>query len=775
MLSDGASMLIRSSDHAMKADSTETTALRTLRLLVDSVPGVVWAVDPERTTIFVSDGTEQQFGIPASHFVGQGTDRFREIVHPDDLEIYDASIAAHQEGPREHECRIIRSDGDIRWLYNQSYPAFGGDGTLEMVVGTSIDITAQKRAERQFRNLVEELPLAMYLAHRTPGIPTIYVNRQIEELTGFTSEEWLRERPFPRILDPRDMEALDEASRHLLESDTPIRTTYRLRHKDGRTVWVQDQGVAIADETGKPTLVQGFLLDVTEFVNVTEELRESEGRHRAFIETAWDAFVTHRDGTVIDVHGSFGELIGRTREEIIGMTALELTAPHHHDKVLERMRTGDTAIVDVDLLHLDGSIVPVEIVSRDVVLDGVAARQIGMRDITQRRRAEAALAEAENRALHAQKLEAVGRLAGGIAHDFNNLLMAISGYADVIISGLPEGSPHRADAQEIQGTATRGAELTRQLLAFSRRQVMERKPLSLSAVVTEAVALLTRLVGENVRIVTRLEADIGAVSADRGELEQILANLVVNARDAMPGGGEVLIETRSESFGPEATGLMHPGQYAVLTVTDSGSGMDPETAAQIFEPYFTTKEQSKGTGLGLATVYGIVRQFDGVIVVRTAPDEGTTFTISFPVLVGALPSGDQIPAAPLVDHQGTGERVLLVEDQQSVRKILAKLVSNLGYSVDVAGGGEAALGLIEREPDYALLITDVLMPNMDGPELVERARRLRPELPVLYVSGYTTDELLEPGGLPPRTAFLTKPFTKATLAAEIGAIIGAPH
>jgi two-component system cell cycle sensor histidine kinase/response regulator CckA len=213
----------------------------------------------------------------------------------------------------------------------------------------------------------------------------------------------------------------------------------------------------------------------------------------------------------------------------------------------------------------------------------------------------------------------------------------------------------------------------------------------------------------------------------------------------------------------------------VLTVTDSGSGMDPETAAQIFEPYFTTKEQSKGTGLGLATVYGIVRQFDGVIVVRTAPDEGTTFTISFPVIIGALPSSDQIPTAPLVHRQGAGERVLLVEDQESVRTILAKIVANLGYSVDVAGGGEAALGLIEREPDYALLVTDVLMPNMDGPELVERARKLRPELPVLYVSGYTTDELLEPGGLPPRTAFLTKPFTKATLAAEIGAIMGAPR
>jgi two-component system, cell cycle sensor histidine kinase and response regulator CckA len=759
----------------MSTDPTQSSDLRILRLLVESVPGVAWAVDPDLTTIFVSEGADRHYGRPASQFLGHGIERFREIVHPDDLERFDSTLLVQHEGPNERELRVVHPDGEVRWLLTRSFPVFAQDGALEMVVGTSIDVTAQKGAERRFRNLVEELPLAMYLGHRSPEIPLVYVNRQIEELTGYTPEEWLVDRPFWRILDPRDTEVVVGVTNHLLRSDEPIRATFRLRRKDGRLIWVQEQSVAVADETGALTLVQGFQLDVTEIVKVTEELRESEERSRAFIETAWDAFITHVGGTVTDVRGSFGNLIGRTRDEIMGMSVWELAAPHDHARLVERMRTADTSIIEVDILHADGSVVPVEVVSRNTEIDGVAARQIGVRDITQRRRAEAALAEAENRALHAQKLEAVGRLAGGIAHDFNNLLMAISGYADVIISGLPEGSPYRADAEEIQGTATRGAELTRHLLAFSRRQVMERKPLSLSAVVTDAVALLQRLVGENVRIVTRLEADIGAVSADRGELEQILANLVVNAKDSMPGGGEVVIETRSEAVPPDASGPMHPGQYAVLTVTDSGSGMDPETAAQIFEPYFTTKEQSKGTGLGLATVYGIVRQFDGVIVVRTAPDEGTTFTISFPVTIEPLPSGDQILSAPLVDRQGAGERVLLVEDQESVRNILAKIVANLGYSVDVAEGGDAALGLIEREPDYALLITDVLMPNMDGPELVERARRLHPELPVLYVSGYTTDELLEPGGLPPRTAFLTKPFTKATLAAAIGAIIDAPR
>jgi PAS domain S-box-containing protein len=512
---------------------------------------------------------------------------------------------------------------------------------------------------------------------------------------------------------------------------------------------------------------------VTETVEANEELRQTESRSRAFIETAWEAIVTHAGGVVVDVQGNLGALLGRDPETLIGMPIMSFSPEHQHQQLIERLQTGETGVMEVELLRSDGTTVPVEIVSRDTELEGVAARQVGIRDITQRKQAEAALAEAEGRARHAQRLEAVGRLAGGIAHDFNNLLMAISGYADVIIGGLPEESPYRADAEEIRGTATRGAQLTRQLLAFSRRQVIERQPLSLSTVVLDAVGLLQRLVGEDVRIVTRLETNIGAVLADRGELEQILTNLVVNAKDAMPDGGEVVIETRSELVAPDASGPRRQGRYAVLAVSDSGAGMDAETEAQIFEPYFTTKEPSKGTGLGLASVYGIVSQFEGVIAVRTAPGQGSTFTISFPATGEVLPSDDVYPPQPPMHQPGAGERVLLVEDQESVRKILAKLVEDLGYSVDVAGGGEAALGLIEREDSYALLVTDVLMPNMDGPELVERARRLRPELPVLYVSGYTTDELLEPGGLPPRTAFLTKPFTQARLAAEIGAVMRA--
>ena len=277
----------------MNVDPTESSDQRILRRLVASVPGVVWAVDPDRTTVFVSEGADRQYGLPATHFVGHNTGRFRAIVHPDDLDIFDASIAAHQDGPREHECRIIRSDGEIRWLYNSSFPVFAPDGSLQLVVGTSIDVTAQKRAERRFRDLVEQMPLAMYLAQRTPDIPPIYANPQIEELTGYTPAEWLTDRPFWRIIDQRDIPGAEQVAAHLLESDDAIRSMYRLHRKDGQVVWVQEHSVAVPDETGEVSLVQGFLLDVTEMVEVTEELRQSESRSRAFIETAWEAIVTH--------------------------------------------------------------------------------------------------------------------------------------------------------------------------------------------------------------------------------------------------------------------------------------------------------------------------------------------------------------------------------------------------------------------------------------------------------------------------------------------------
>ena len=462
---------------------TPASETEILRVIAQHMPEVAWAAAArDRRTIFVSESASTQYGRPPAHFVGHGIERFSELIHPDDLGTFDAIVSAQAGEELEYELRIVRPDGAVRWVLSRSFPVYADDGTFAMVAGTSVDITAQKEAERRFRDLVEQLPVTTYLTRREEGLPPVYVNPQIEVLTGFTPEEWIHDRPYISLVDPRDLELVEQTNARLCGTDEPARVSYRLRHRDGRMIWVRDEALPVRDANGELTLVQGFLLDITETVAMTEELRDREAEGRAFIATAWDAFATHAGGVIISVEGKLPELIGRDVDEIIGAPVLEFAAEDERERLIERLRSGETSVMEVNLVHANGSLVPVEIVSRDVESGGVVARQVAIRDISLRRQAEAALAEAENRARHAQKLEAVGRLAGGIAHDFNNLLMAITGYADIIFQSLPADSPLRDDATEIRQTAGRGAELTRQLLAFSRRQVMEQQVLSLSTV-----------------------------------------------------------------------------------------------------------------------------------------------------------------------------------------------------------------------------------------------------------------------------------------------------
>ncbi len=384
-------------------------------------------------------------------------------------------------------------------------------------------------------------------------------------------------------------------------------------------------------------------------------------------------------------------------------------------------------------------------------------------------RAEQALRESEEKLRQAHKLESVGRLAGGVAHDFNNLLTVINGYSDVLLGRLPQGDPSRNSVSEIRKAGGRAAALTRQLLAFSRKQILEPKVVDLNAIVANVQKMLRRLIDENVELVMRLGAGLDPVLADVGQVEQVLMNLVVNARDAMPDGGKVVVETANVEVGESGASRiedMKPGAYVLLTVTDTGRGMDRDTQARIFEPFFTTKEKGVGTGLGLATVYGIVKQSGGWIAVASELDRGATFKIYFP-RVTAAKTEEAAPARPSNDLNGT-ESILLVEDHDDVRLFAATVLTGRGYSVTPAASGAEALRLSERckEP-IQLLITDVVMPGMNGRELAERLRPLRPGMKVLYMSGYTNDVIAQHGVLDEGMEYLQKPFTPEMLAAKV--------
>jgi PAS domain S-box-containing protein len=377
----------------------------------------------------------------------------------------------------------------------------------------------------------------------------------------------------------------------------------------------------------------------------------------------------------------------------------------------------------------------------------------------------------------AQKMEAVGRLAGGIAHDFNNLLTVITSYADLLLEDFSPEDARREDMKEIQKAAVSAAGLTRQLLAFSRQQVLEPRVLDVNDVVASADSLLKRLLGEDIDLVTMLAPEVGAVMADRGQLEQVIVNLAVNARDAMPDGGKLTIETTNAEM-DEAYARTHPpaqpGRFVMLAVSDTGVGMDEQTLGRIFEPFFTTKEVGKGTGLGLATVYGVVKQSGGFIWVYSEPGQGTTFKIYLP-RVEQPAEAVAPPAAPGKSLQGT-ETVLLVEDADPIRAVARKVLDRLGYTVLEAPNGEVALQVATRhQGPIHLLLTDVIMPELGGRRLADQLIALRPEVKVLYTSGYTDDAVVRHGVLNSGIAYLQKPFTPDALARKLRDVLDAPQ
>jgi signal transduction histidine kinase len=426
---------------------------------------------------------------------------------------------------------------------------------------------------------------------------------------------------------------------------------------------------------------------------------------------------------------------------------------------------------------------PIEAIGEDETEFGELARTTRMffeqrdnliREMEERRATEEALRKSEEELRHSQKMEAVGRLAGGVAHDFNNLLTAIIGYAELISTRTSSNTLARQNAELIRKAGEQAAALTRQLLAFSRKQLLQPKVIDLNALVVEMEKLLRRVIGERFDLQSHPDAEVGRVKADPSQIEQVVLNLGVNARDAMPTGGKLIIRTENVRLdkitAPQISASLVPGDYVMLSVTDTGAGMDEETKSHIFEPFFTTKGPGKGTGLGLATVYGIVRQTGGGISVESAPGKGSTFRIYLPLVMAPLDFTKTITAP--VEKSENFETVLVVEDEEIVRELVCEVLEGQGYNVICAADGLEAMAMAEKfDGTIHLLVTDVIMPNMNGQELAGKLSGLRPEMKVLYVSGYSDNDIDDHGVLDPRFELLQKPFTPQTLARKIRDVI----
>jgi PAS domain S-box-containing protein len=506
-----------------------------------------------------------------------------------------------------------------------------------------------------------------------------------------------------------------------------------------------------------------------------EALRLSEKRFRAIIENVSDIILI-ADAALVRryVSPAMSRVLGYSEKELLALTVAEMVEPSDWPGVRELIRAaesvpGGTASGLARYRHRNGSWLMMQIaISNLLDVPGVEGLVVNLRDVTQQVALESELRQA-------QKMDSVGQLAGGVAHDFNNLLTVIAGRVDFLLGSSNLDADQAGDLAEIKKASDRATELTRQLLAFSRKQLLQPRVVDLNRMVNDVEPMLRRLIREDISIRVELSDDLGSVTADPGQLQQILLNLALNSRDAMPSGGVLTFRTENRALDGGASrreAHIPPGEYVVLEVADTGIGMDEVTQSHIFEPFFTTKGQGKGTGLGLSTVYGIVKQSGAVISVASAPQQGTTFCVYFPRTDGYALA--QPAECEKLSPRAGNETILLVEDDSSVRELVERVLKSRGYEVLAAQHGSAALSLAsERERAVDLVLTDIVMPAMSGRELVEALQVARPRLRVLYMSGYTDDEVLRRGLHDPTTSFIQKPFTAENLATQVRKVLDA--
>jgi two-component system cell cycle sensor histidine kinase/response regulator CckA len=718
-----------------------------------------------------------------------------ELVHLEDRQrvrtAWERCVA--ERAPFESEHRLVLASGETRWVFATMRTEDAPLGSPDSVrwaraglapyraVGVVQDITERKRAldelrasELRYRRIVDNTSEGVWM-YDASNITT-FMNPRMTEMLGCSLADALGESIFSFM----DEGALAQARVRVERRKRGVtdRGEFRLKRRDGADLWVSMHADPLFDQAGKFESALALVTDIT------ERRRADEARNRlaSIVESSADAIISgSTDGVILTWNGGAEKLTLYTADEAIGKPISILYPPERSagpdpgDEVDDGPKPEQLEMV---LLRKDGSQVDVSITS-SVLKDDEGVRigvSIIARDISERRRAERALRRSEEQLRQAQKLEAIGSLAGGIAHDFNNLLSVILSYTSLMVDDLQVSDPLHADLLEVQTAGMRASRLVRQLLAFSRQQMLQPVVLDLSQVVLGIKVMLLRLMREDILLSLVTSPLAGKIHADPGQIEQVIMNLVVNARDAMPHGGTLSIETTNVVI-DEAHARAHPGvtagPHVLLAVTDTGIGMDEATKSRIFEPFFTTKEKDQGTGLGLSTVYGIVQQSGGHLLVESEPGKGTTFNVYLPRTDRAL---EPLVASlgPAVDAGGT-ETILLVEDEEQVRSIMRHILRKQGYNVlEAQNAGEAFLLCEQFSDKIHLLLTDVVMPRMSGRRLAERLVQGRPEMRVLYVSGYTDDTMVHHGVAGAGVQFLQKPILPASLSRKVRHVLDAP-
>ena len=733
---------------------------------------------------FFNDSLCRMLGYSRNEMMGMGNRQYTDEENRKKL--YEAFNKVYRTGnpTKAFAWEIFRKDGSKRIGEVSVSLIKDSGGTPVGFRGIARDATervkieeALAQSEERYRTLVEESFDGIWIQK---GFRIAFANRRLYEMLGYEEGElegldhWLVYHPDYQML------TRERAKARLRGEAVPSTYEVKFLRKDGTSFWgeIRAKVVNLSGEAG----IQVWARDISERKRAEETIQAEKERFRSLSESApFGMVIIGQDGTFQYINPKFKELFGYDLNDIPdGRTWFKRAYPdpaYRHQVIttwledLRSLKTGERVPRIFKARCKDGSEKIINFIS--VQLES-GENLLTCEDITDLKNAEQALRQTEEQLRHSQKMEAIGKLAGGIAHDFNNLLTVIKGYAELSCLGLNQDHPLRENLEEIRKASERASNLTRQLLAFGRRQILDFKVINLNTLLKDLDKMLHRILGEDIELAYHLIQSVGKVKTDPGQIEQVILNLAVNARDAMPSGGKLTIET-SNVYLSEAYARTHmevtPGNYVMLSVSDNGPGMTSEVRERIFEPFFTTKEKGKGTGLGLSTVYGIVKQSGGHINVYSEPGIGTTFKIYLPRVEE---EEDHLQRKTLDISLPTGdETILLAEDEQSVRELGARILRDRGYQVYEARNGQEALAIVERYPEvkFHLLLTDVVMPGMSGKELADRLMLSIPHLKALFISGYTDNAIVHHGVLMEGIDFLQKPFTYEGLARKVREVL----
>lgn len=774
-----------------QAEESLRESERMYRLVTEKMTDIVWIADMNLRTIYVSPSVSTVLGFTQEERTQQ---TIEQQLTPDSITRWLEALAGELEfeasGQADPGRQVVlvleyyHKDGSTRWLETTMSGIRSDQGVLTGLHGVSRDITEQKRAEDALRASEE---LYTRLVNTIPDIivrtdlegKILFANDYTLRISGYSLQEIEGRNIFTFIV-PEDQDQLMKNITLVMEGKEMGPTEYRMVMKDGTAIPFEVTGGVLRNENGTPFGLVSECRDVRERKQAVEMLRQSEEKfHKVFMSTPDCIAITRvRDGLIIDVNHGFESIVGWRGAEAIGRFVFEInfwTDLADREYMIQELKSGNDVLNrEFQFRRKDGELRSGIYSARSITIADEACLIFSMRDITEKRQLEEERLKLEQQLFQSQKMEAIGQLAGGVAHDFNNMLSVIIGNTEMAMGRITSPELLRKALEDIMSAGKRSADLTRQLLAFARKQTINPEALDLNDVVTGMLKMLQRLIGENINLIWNPAGLLWSVKMDPSQVDQILVNLVVNARDAIGKEGRINIETANkncdEACNPGMPDFI-PGEYVLLAVSDNGCGMGKEILANIFEPFFTTKNVGQGTGLGLATVYGIVKQNNGFINVYSEPGQGTAFKIYLPRYQAERP--DHADVEPEPEIRGGSETILIVEDEEAVLKLSSDMLQILGYCVLAARSTEEAIQLARQCGDQIdLLLTDVVMPNMNGKELADRITAIKPDLKRLYMSGYTADLISRQGILEEGVHFISKPFSLRGLAAKVRETLG---